>query len=475
MNSPAPDTETAPTGQPRAADLRSFWMLVATMFQGALSDNIFKLVLVMLVLNLAESDAAEALGADATAAALRQGATELGSTYQGIVSAVFTLPFALAVAFAGWIGDRFSKARVTQWTKLLEVAVMVLAALVLGFGGAIAGKNMAWMAVGVLFLMGFQSALFSPSKYGIMPELMPEERVGWANGILQGFTFIAIVVGTIAGPWLYETFEQRLEVVGLVLIVLALVGTCTSYMMNPLQAANPEEKFIFNPWPMLRRYGAIIMASVGLRWGILGGVIWWGVAVALQGAAVLTAKAVLGLTPAQTGLALLPVVLGMGFGSFFVSFISRDRIELGLVPLGAFGMFLTCGLLWYFMPATEVMASLAETDPAALASYRLYLPLGMGLVGLTTGFFVVPLEAYVVATCDAHYRAGVLATYNVLGAVGMIAGSIVGAEIAARTGSTGDVFLACGLSMLITCGIICWRFPQIPASLGGLFGKGRQA
>jgi len=412
------------------------------MFQGALSDNIYKLLLMMLVIKVANQELPESAAA----------ATSRAAVYQMFVEAAFILPYILAVSVAGWLSDRFSKVRVTQGTKVMEIAVMGLATVALGTGHP-------WLATGVLFLMGLQSALFSPSKYGILPEILGEKRIAWGNGILQGFTFLAIIIGTIVGPSLFGFFETSLWLPGVILIFLAVCGFGTSLRMVNIPAAAPDQGFYMNPYPLVKRYGKEILSHVGLKWSVFGMIVWWLVGAMLQGAAVLVAKQILGLTDAQTGIALLPIVVGIGLGCVATGLISRDRIELGLVPFGAVAMFVTSLVVYIATPNLE---QLKEFSPHTLQIMKFLIPALMGLVGLVCGFFIVPLQSYFVQQTDPSIRGGVWATGNVLTAVGMAIGVGLKGWIVGVTSSPGAVFLAGAVLMLVTGIVICLRFPTVP-------------
>ncbi len=460
------ETTAVPGLRAERADLRSFWSLNATMFQGALSDNMFKFMLVMLVIAMAGDHARvamEAAGAGMEGLAAAQ--TARAGAYQMWVNLAFTLPYILMATVAGWLADRFAKSRVTLWTKVLEVAIMALATAVFIFGPGLFGENSAWVLVGVLFLMGAQSALFSPSKYGIMPEILPERRIAWGNGLLQGFTFLAIILGTIAGPALFEFFREALWIPGLILIGLACVGCVTASLIRPTPVCQPGARLAVNPFPEPIRNLRLILADTGLTWGVAGLVVWWSVAVMLQGGAVIVATSILGLSPAQAGIALLPIVVGMGLGCALTSFLSRNRIELGLVPLGAVLMFAAGSIVYAMTPSTTELDALRAAGEAMPSIYLYGLPLAMGLVGMCSGMFIVPLESYVVNRADPANRGGIIATGNLLEAVGMMAGAVLLGVIVNKTGSTAWVFMASGIIMLVTGAIIFWRFPQIPIRL----------
>lgn len=429
-------TPKAPEG-PAVADARTFRALNAVMFQGAFSDNVYKLIISLFVVDLALSTATDAVAAE-----------KATGTYQMMVNVAFSLPWVLAVGVAGWMSDRYSKSRVTQGTKILEIGVMALAVAAFAMGSL-------HLMLAVMFLMALQSALFSPSKYGILPEILPVQRVGWGNGVLQGLTFISILLGTLAGPWLYGTFEESLWVPGLLLVGLAAVGWGASLGMRPIPAANPSEKLKANPFAMLSLYGREILGHPGLRWAVAGIVTFWVVAIMLQPAAIQVARNVLGLAPELASFAILPIVIGNGIGCFAVSYFSRDRIELGLVPFGAAGVFVFSLLVYALVPLAK--------ERGEMAAHLVYtLPLLMGLVGACCGAFIVPLQSFVVAQSHPAVRGGVWATTNLLVAFGWIAGSVLYGLLLQPRGNVGDVFLVAGFLMLVMCAVMCWRFPRIP-------------
>jgi acyl-[acyl-carrier-protein]-phospholipid O-acyltransferase / long-chain-fatty-acid--[acyl-carrier-protein] ligase len=417
------------------AKTRTFWALVGTMFQGAFSDNIFKLVLMMLALHLANAKFGESTAE----------ANSLGATYQLIVNLAFTLPWILAVAMAGWLSDRFSKSRVTQWTKAMEIVVMVLAFLAFSSGSFT-------MAVGVMFLMALQSALFSPSKYGILPEILPTNRVGWGNGVLQGFTFISILLGTIVGPFLFAQLKDDLGYIGVMLVGLAIGGLMISSLMTPTPVANKKEKLQLNPLSVLKTYGEPILKSLGLRWAITGYVVFWGVAIMLQTAAIQLIRNVLGISELYVGLGLIPLVIGNGLGCFLASYFSRHSTELGLVPVGAIGVCLaglTIGMVSP-LPGEEVAAHLT-----------IILPLLLGVMGLFCGMFVVPLQSYILEESDPKIRGGIWATSNLLVAFAWTFGSIFCTYIIKYRGAPADVFTVGGIIMLLFAALISIRFSRI--------------
>ncbi len=422
--------------------MKSFWALITVMFQGALSDNVYKFLVMMLILKIADLHFPDNFAAS----------TAYSGKITSIAEALFILPFILAVTAAGWMGDRFSKSKVTLNLKLLEILVMFMGIFTLGKG------NLSGALI-VLFLMGFQSALFSPSKYGILPEILPSEKLGWANGILQGGTFLAIILGTVAGPYLFDIYETSLWLPCILLVVLAIIGSLIASIMKKIPAANPHEKFAANPYPMLHLYSKEIFSNVALKWSMFGMIVWWMVGVMLQGSALITANKILNLNNTQTGLALLPIVIGLGAGCFLTGYVSKNRIELGLVPLGAILMFITCLITYFVIPDFDKIRSMS---PDNFSQLKIIIPVIMGTVGLVCGFFIVPLQAYFIQNSRIEIRSGVWAVSNVLTSTGMIMGSVLKGIVIGETSSPGLVFLIGGIMMLIAGFVICVRFPMIP-------------
>ncbi|PYS52461.1 MAG: hypothetical protein DMG13_16265, partial [Acidobacteria bacterium] len=173
-----------------------FWSLIVTQFQGAFSDNAFKNLVLFGVL------------ASGLSEAHRQ-------SLAFWIGTLFSVPFILFSMAGGYLADKYSKRSVTIGTKALEILVMILAL------SGLASGNLT-VQLSAVFLISTQAALFGPSKYGLLPELAPEEELSWGNGVLELGTFLAIITGTITAGILAETFNGRQSWSGLILIGLAV-------------------------------------------------------------------------------------------------------------------------------------------------------------------------------------------------------------------------------------------------------------
>jgi MFS family permease len=186
MNDLPSNAATGSGSAPGANRQRGFWFLFLTQFQGAFSDNIYRTLAMFIFIGMT----------------LPQFAGDSRTLRMALVGALFALPFILFSMAGGYLADRFSKRSVAIGTKIAEIFIMGLALLALALNEPI-------LLLATVFLMGAQSAFFGPTKYGLLPELLPEKRLSWGNGLLELGTFLAIVGGTIGGGWLFEFSRAR--------------------------------------------------------------------------------------------------------------------------------------------------------------------------------------------------------------------------------------------------------------------------
>ncbi len=163
-----------------------FWSLIATQFQGAFNENALKFLVIYLILAIEHDNAQRA-------------------SHEFLVGVLFAAPFVLFSLAGGYLADRFSKRSVTIQTKVFEVGVMLLAVV------ALIGPNFS-LALAAIFLVCTQGAFFGPSKYGLLPELLPPEKLSWGNGVLELGTFLGIIAGSVSGSILAAAFVGRQDV-----------------------------------------------------------------------------------------------------------------------------------------------------------------------------------------------------------------------------------------------------------------------
>src|SRR5688572_929456 len=220
------DSEGAPPNPPsqaRPTGLRGFRCLFLTQFQGAFSDNLYRTLAMFLII-------------DMTLPRFDESSREFR---MAAVGALFSLPFILFSMAGGYLADRFSKRSVAIGVKCAEIGIMALALVALT-------RQAPFLLLLAVFLMGTHSAFFGPTKYGLLPELLPEKQLSWGNGVIELGTFLAIIGGTMAGGYLFDVFSESLAIAGWVLMGLAVFGLLTSLGINRVPAAAPAKEWRVN-------------------------------------------------------------------------------------------------------------------------------------------------------------------------------------------------------------------------------------
>ena len=373
----SPNANSAPRAHVPPSDWRrGFWSLIVTQFQGAFSDNTLKWVVSFFILGMG-------LAQD-----------QRDRLFVLIVPLLFAVPYLTFSMAGGYLADRFSKRSVTIWTKVLEIAVA---------GVAVAGLALHSLPVqfAAIVLISTQAALFGPSKYGLLPELLPEEKLSWGNGILELGTFIASIGGTVAAGELAEIFAGREYWSGVVLTVLAVIGLVTSLFISRVPPAKPEARFRLNPMGDLVAQIREIRKDRVLSLAVVGNMYFWFLASLLLINVVLYGSDILHVSATDASKLLAVSSLGIGLGSFAAGYLSGGKIEYGLIPIGALGITITTALL-------------ARTDLSYLA-----VAIHLAILGFFAGFFAVPINALIQHRPRPDQKGGIIAAANLLSFVGI--------------------------------------------------------
>ncbi|MFZ3201647.1 MAG: acyl-[ACP]--phospholipid O-acyltransferase, partial [Candidatus Acidiferrales bacterium] len=310
------------------------------------------------------------------------------------VGALFALPFILFSMAGGLFADRYSKRSATIGTKALEFAVMAFAIVALYL-------HSLPMECASVFLISSEAALFGPSKYGLLPELLPEARLSWGNGIIEMGTFLASIAGTMAAGFLAVRYHGREGAAGLLLLACTCAGFVASLGISRVPAANPSRKFRWNP---LGDFGAqmkIIRADRVLGWAVLGNTYLFFLAALLQFTIILYGHDILRVDDAHVSYLQAAIGIGIGLGSLAAGYLSGGKIEYGLIPLGAIGMTIFSAFLYH--PGQTVTSTLIH----------------LALLGFFGGFFAVPVGALIQHQPAPEQKGGVIAAANLLSFVGI--------------------------------------------------------
>jgi acyl-[acyl-carrier-protein]-phospholipid O-acyltransferase/long-chain-fatty-acid--[acyl-carrier-protein] ligase len=381
-----------------------FWSLIVTQFQTAFNDNAVKFLVIYIIV-----------------------AMNFPNQFRDwlilVVGALFAIPFILFSMTGGYFADRYSKRSVTIGTKFLELGVMAFTILGLYLG------NLP-MECASVFLISMEAALFGPSKYGLLPELLPDNRLSWGNGVIELGTFVASISATMAAGIMAERYRGREAIAGFLLLAFTCVGLATSFRISHLPAADPHRTFRWDPLGELFAQLKIIYADAVLFWSVVGNTYLWFLAALLQFTIVVYGHDVLHIDDARTSYLQAAVGIGIGLGSLAAGYLSRGKIEMGLIPVGALGMTIFGALLYFSQPA-ELLAHWLSTAALHQAStvavkfgglvvfaVRLRIP-DLSLLGFFGGFFAVPLNALIQHRPRPEQKGGVIAAANLLSFVGV--------------------------------------------------------
>lgn len=285
--------------------LSSFTYLNVTQFLGALNDNIYKLLIVYLFIERDGMENSHAI---------------LATT-----GAIFVLPFLLFSTYSGMLADRFSKRNIIVWAKVLELVTVGLG--VLAFMGE--SKLGSYL---VLFMMAAQSALFGPSKYGIIPELVSRDKISQANGLMTTFTFLAIILGTFLPSFILDVTDHNFLIGGFFCLGIAVIGLATSFCIEYTPPSGSSKRFdifflseIYGALSVARKQPSLLMAVLGSSFFLFLGSF-------AQLNMIPFAVGSLHLSDVQGGYLFLLTAIGIGLGSMIAGKLSGKYVELGLPP-----------------------------------------------------------------------------------------------------------------------------------------------
>jgi acyl-[acyl-carrier-protein]-phospholipid O-acyltransferase/long-chain-fatty-acid--[acyl-carrier-protein] ligase len=356
--------------------LAGFWALIAVQFQNAFSDNALKWLVSFLVLETALTKQQRDLW------------------FILVVPLLFAVPFLLFSIPGGYFADKYSKRSVTLGTKFFELIVMGLATF------ALADKRLD-LAGAVLFLACSQGAIFGPTKYALLPELLPESKLSWGNGIIELTTLLSAIFAALAGGFLATHFRGRQVWSGVVFLTLTIAGLLISLSIPRLPAADPTRRF---DWNVPREFFVEthrLWRNKVLRVAVLANTFFWFLGSLLLLNIVLYATDILRVDDQHSSYLLAALSLGIGIGSFLAGYASSGRIEHGMIMPGMIGIM--------------AMAAILSRPGLTFAAVAILL----ALLGTAGGFFVVPVNALIQRLPAPEEKGRTIAVANLLSFVGV--------------------------------------------------------
>lgn len=396
-----------------------FLSFLAAQFLGAFNDNAFKLVVSLASLSMIADPARQ-------------------QSYLAVTSALAILPFLLFSGYAGYLADRFAKSTVLRISKAAEILAMGAALVIF-----MAGQNISHLLV-TLFLLALHSAFFSPSKYGILPEILHAEDLPKANGFLNMLTFLAIILGSLSGAALWGAFKDTPAMIGVILTGIAVLGTLLCLFVPTSPRGDRSKRFRVNPFHEIARGVAIARGNPIIAVPMLGSALFWMLGGLIYLSLILLGKSQMGLSESAAGSLFAFLATGIAIGSVIAGFIMGKSIRRTVSVWGALILGLGCILTGFYTAHYAQVAGLIT------------------LVGFGGGLFVVPLVTMMQNNAPEALRGQVLATSGFFDMTGVFTASGLFWLLGTQFGlSASAIIQAAGAACLVALVAAIIRVPKL--------------
>lgn len=375
--------------------------------------------------------------------------------YTQLAPALFILPFFLFSYLAGQIAEQIEKQRLIRLTNTLEIVIMSVAAI------GLLRSNLPLLLV-TLFCSGVQASFFGPVKYALLPAVLTPTELTGGNGLVESGTSLAILAGMVIGGGLFVGMgAQGPQAAALTIMTLALLGNAAARCIPTIPGSNAPLSIAWNPLReslrlirLTHRYQAVRYAVLGISW-------FWFVGTVLTTQLPDYAMTQLGGRGANLYVLLLAAMsIGTGIGSLLCEKLSRQHIEIGLVPLGA------CGISFFLLLLELVKTKVASSHGISVVAFiqqpgSWVIIAAMICTGLFSGFLIVPLFALIQHRTPPHELARVIAALNIQNALFIVAAAVVGVVLRQTLHWTvGQVLLALVVLNTAVAVRIFWIVPE---------------
>ena len=420
---------------------RRFLPMFITQFFGALNDNVYKQALLLVI----------------TYGWINQQAADV-STLNNLAALLFILPYFIFSATAGQIADKFERSQLIRGIKVLEIVIMLI-----GSAGFLLGNL--WLLLLALFMMGTHSTFFGPIKYAILPEILKPNELMSGNALFQSGTSIAILIGMILGGAVISVSQGNLIWISLTVVNIAVLGYLSSRFILKQQVSSPDLKI---DWNFFRTSFQTLKyaKSLPLIFMILLGNSWYW----FYGATYLTQIPQLtqqNLHASENVVSLLLTFfsVGIGVGSLLCRRIGGSEVNIKMVPIGAIGLtlfaFYLALSLAYVPERTGAMMNVADMFNHGAIYYHVML--AVTLLGISGGFYIVPLYAIMQAYSPRSHRARVVAANNILNAVFMVSSAIF--SIIILSVLKIDIKILFSITAVLSAGFTLWLLYRLKPML----------
>ena len=305
-----------------------------------------------------------------------------------LASAALVIPYLLFSPLAGRLAKIYKKRKIVVWAKFAEMLIMVVATA--GFLTHSTG-----LVLSSILLMGLQSALFSPSKYGLIRDIGGEEGISYGSGAMEMFAFVGILTGTLMAAFLSESVT--IPVLCVILFGVALFGWLSSLTIRAHESEPMKESHeTLNPVKFVKDMFVRALAFKGLNLVVVGLATFWFIGSMIQMVLIVYCRSDLGMNDSETGIVMSLAAVGIGAGCYLAGVLSRRDVELGLVPYGGITTGLTLLAIFVFDAHGVTFGVLVF------------------LAAFFSGMFKVPLDAWIQANVKGRELGDMLAYSNLI-------------------------------------------------------------
>ncbi len=415
-------------GQRRFAPF--FW----TQFAGAANDNLFKFAFTVMVTYQLQ---------------LRWMPPAMAGL---VIGALFILPYLLFSATSGQLADKYDKSKIIKLIKSLEVLIMLTAAC--GFFA-----REAVLLLVCVFMMGLHSTFFGPVKYALLPQVLNERELTGGNGMVEMGTFVAILLGNVAGGLLVAIPQVGQQYVAICCIALALLGRLVAQWIPLAAATDPTLKINWNPLSETWRNLKMAQTNLVVFRSLLGISWMWFFGAVFLGQFPSFARDILHGDATVASLLLVVFSVGIALGSLLCEVFSRRHVEIGLVPLGAIGMSVFALDLYFASNHLPPSASLGVREFVQQQVHWRIMG-DLGLLSLFTGIYSVPMYALIQLRSEPSHRARIIAANNILNALFMIASSVIVGLLLHAGCNIVQIFLCIAIANAVVASYIFMLVPE---------------
>ena len=389
-------------------------------FLGAFNDNLFKTALVTIITYDAASWTDINVG-----------------LLNNLIAGLFILPFLLVSATAGQIADKFEKSQLVRMVKLLEITIMLIAAI-----GWI--THSLWILIFSIVAMGLHSTLFGPIKHAYLPQHLAQHELVGGNGMVQMGTFVGILTGQLSGAVLVTLQPNGIQLIIVSTLLVAILGWLVSRAIPVTPAADTSVIIGRNPFVEMGRNLRFAAKNREVFTAMLANSWFWFFGAMLLAQFPVFARDILHGEPSVFVVLLSAFSLGIGAGSLLCEKLSGHTLQLGLVSAGAIGLTLF-GLDLYLAASTYKSTVTVDAWQFLLQDAGWRVTLDCALLGASGGIYVVPLFALIQTKADRSYLSRIIGGMNILNALFMVVAALLAMLLLQAGLSVPELFLVTAL------------------------------